>query len=389
MFRTLDRKQLVLIDRPMPTGNIIMPKVEPLPKLNMYVPIKRNFLGKSEKKLKNMPYLGEKGKYEKLSVHYKDAGPSLIAKDLDDYTFKELILRLDQGSSLDEFKEVHGTLSTFMSPKELKKHFEKLCPQNSPPTNENEDRVDVFMKYFCIQCLIYGCKKHESDMKPPKKVKAVAKPCGLDCYKVNGEGSTSKQPDWSPSEKIAFAEAKMITTDVCLIAGRINKKCHEVRKYSMTFGGSSEAPGVTSVRSKTSQKRKSKSTVKETHVKNVHSKEYSPCPCEGDCGADCPCDKSQNFCEKFCGCAKTCSNRFPGCRCQKNCSTNQCICFLAKRECDPDQCHCDMAVNNPQCHNLSIQRQEWKHLLLGPSSYSGWGIFTKNDIKKDDFISVS
>lgn len=40
-----------------------------------------------------------------------------------------------------------------------------------------------------------------------------------------------------------------------------------------------------------------------------------------------------------------------------------------------------------KCENVSIQRNWCKHLCLGRSQVSGWGIFLKGTAKKGDFIS--
>ena len=125
---------------------------------------------------------------------------------------------------------------------------------------------------------------------------------------------------------------------------------------------------------------------------------FQPCNHNGLCSEEnCSCVQNSFFCTKHCVWGAKSKNFFRGCACKGNqCRTKACPCFAANRECDPDLCKscgaCTDPPNKPatkqQCRNDNIAMRRHCHLLLGESSIenAGWGIFTKNGLKKGDYV---
>uniref|UniRef100_A0A7N0UC70 Uncharacterized protein n=1 Tax=Kalanchoe fedtschenkoi TaxID=63787 RepID=A0A7N0UC70_KALFE len=134
--------------------------------------------------------------------------------------------------------------------------------------------------------------------------------------------------------------------------------------------------------------------------KNMPCRQYNPCGCQTACGKDCACLANGTCCEKYCGCPKTCKNRFRGCHCAKSqCRSRQCPCFAADRECDPDVCrNCwvscgDGSLGTPyqrgdnyECRNMKLLLKQQQRVLLGRSDVQGWGAFLKNTVNKNEFL---
>lgn len=134
--------------------------------------------------------------------------------------------------------------------------------------------------------------------------------------------------------------------------------------------------------------------------------DYEPCNHEGICdfGASCSCMKRDHMCEKACSCSRDCPNRFQGCRCSPgNCRTNQCPCFVAMRECNPDLCHTCGAADTPvliynkelkmvsardleSCCNVNVQRELHRKIGVSFSTTHGWGAFALEPILRGEFI---
>ncbi|KAJ8530908.1 hypothetical protein K7X08_023789 [Anisodus acutangulus] len=134
--------------------------------------------------------------------------------------------------------------------------------------------------------------------------------------------------------------------------------------------------------------------------KDQPCRQFNPCGCQGPCGKECPCIINGTCCEKYCGCPKSCKNRFRGCHCAKSqCRSRQCPCFAAGRECDPDVCrNCWISCGDgtlgvpPQrgdsheCRNMKLLLKQQQRVLLGRSDVSGWGAFLKNTVGKHEYL---
>ncbi|XP_068654165.1 histone-lysine N-methyltransferase CLF isoform X2 [Aristolochia californica] len=137
-----------------------------------------------------------------------------------------------------------------------------------------------------------------------------------------------------------------------------------------------------------------------TERKDQPCRQYTPCGCQSACGKQCTCLLNGTCCEKYCGCPKSCKNRFRGCHCAKSqCRSRQCPCFAADRECDPDVCrNCwvgcgDGSLGGPsqrgdnyECRNMKLLLKQQQRVLLGKSDVSGWGAFLKNSVNKHEYL---
>ncbi|EIM81875.1 SET domain-containing protein [Stereum hirsutum FP-91666 SS1] len=143
--------------------------------------------------------------------------------------------------------------------------------------------------------------------------------------------------------------------------------------------------------SKVDEKAKKKGQSKQTpRFKDTEPPEEwtpnDPCTHEGDCmESNCECYKNDAHCGRNCHCSKRCKRRWRGCTCSKSkrrnlCRTNDCPCWRAHRECDPELCtRCGAKyLFDDECKNIAIQQNHIKRTELRSATY-GLGLFLAAD----------
>ncbi|KAG0563224.1 hypothetical protein KC19_8G013400 [Ceratodon purpureus] len=235
---------------------------------------------------------------------------------------------------------------------------------------------------------------------------------------------------WSQLELGLYEKGLLIFgKNSCLIARNLLrgcKTCAEVAKYTLELdaaglGGTRRSGGdnldieaASRERLYGARRKRNMRKLKYTFKSVVHPlirkrlangkdqpcRQYTPCNCLYSCGRQCPCLLNGTCCEKYCGCSKSCKNRFRGCHCAKsNCCSRQCPCFAAGRECDPDVCrNCwvgcgDGTFEGPPprgdssaCLNMKLMLKQQQRVLLGKSDVAGWGAFLKNPVAKHEYL---
>jgi histone-lysine N-methyltransferase EZH2 len=124
---------------------------------------------------------------------------------------------------------------------------------------------------------------------------------------------------------------------------------------------------------------------------------FEPCCHEENCSeTTCSCVQNHMFCTAACSWSAESPNFFRGCDCKEgDCSKISCNCWSLRRECDPDLCKCQTCSDMPnqpatkqRCRNDNVRMRRHPQLLLGESTVqgAGFGLFTKDTLKKGDFV---
>lgn len=201
-------------------------------------------------------------------------------------------------------------------------------------------------------------------------------------------GDTSKMA-------ITMGASPVAVADYCRLKGfKLQEFKHLKDEHIQMFKNKKRKKGSTSLW-------QSMNNYNPTWLKRVEGSEIHPAfmPCDHDepCSEEnCSCVRNAFFCTKHCAWGHRSRNFFRGCACNGRCTTKSCSCFAAKRECDPDLCKACGACTDPpnqpakkqRCQNDQIGMRRHCQLLLGKSQIedAGWGIYTRDALKKGDFV---
>lgn len=390
--------------------------------MKSYKPLQTNIRTEDQRILQSIPYMEDATGLNKFVDELKDQHEGIhgdyIVKTDDSILFslfKEQMaeLHLEPVDGFDVFQAICEIVPTTGSKNLVVQRFnylmqqeEKKKPLSSP---QSYDVSKSFISKFCGRCFTYNCILHEVASRPKPRqrvfydnIEKGSDTCGSKCFKNNNNDAAAEmhlnliqEDTWTQSDRTVFgALHECFTGRYCIISEVMQTKtCQQVRDFAILNLNEIHSPIIKRKSSSENHELKKRSTQETTMLgeKANDDPHYKPCECFGRCSAGCPCFDENRLCEKFCGCSiDKCSQRFVGCRCKAQCATNQCGCFCASRECDPDLCKCNINNKNSDkcCKNVSIQRRMKKHLLLGKSDVAGWGIFAKTAIEKGEFISV-
>jgi hypothetical protein len=272
-------------------------------------------------------------------------------------------------------------------------------PDDSPPVSATSDEhFDSYRSRTCRICFIHDCREHGLIFEDPKEVDELSSSGA-----ANDDGSEDGNED-GPSQTKGKGRQKRKRASLEGTSHRENSSPKGFNyKYMLTRSvakETSETDGIT------------KPTFKPPEQLRDLGKRHMVIPCnhEGTCEqARCRCFRRGIYCEKMCGCAKSCPRRYPGCKCAKRDSQkprngsrlcrNKCKCFELNRECDPDLCgNCGVdevldpankyndELQKSHCGNCGITKGVPMKTYLTNSPYHGFGVILGEPAKPNDFI---
>ena len=288
--------------------------------------------------------------------------------------------------------------------------------QESLESNDGEveylKTVDSYRALFCPRCFTFNCNLHGLSKKPTLKFqtdRAREKEDSGTWTSVGNDFLTKSGSD--PDERLGeIVELSSFHKAMCkrlflVFEGDIDRMSITMRAPKNLIRAYIERQGfVLPPKRRVLLPTKRKDPY--YSIKNYNQKWYGsikdseihplfvPCVHEGPCSEEsCSCVKNNLFCTTACCWGSASPNFFRGCGCKGGCRQRSCTCFSNERECDPDLCSCetccdpeDRPARKQRCRNDNLRMRRRAHVVIGPSTVSGWGLFARHDIKKGDFI---
>ena len=278
-----------------------------------------------------------------------------------------------------------------------------------------ESFTDAYRKLWCRQCYIYDCNMHGLSEKPSVSVQTMlAKSKARDGYWVgknkkdrsiadNSVPITNlEMTEMSEVGKIIFKQLYSIfegnTEDVSRM---LRVPISVVEKHLTMIPQQSDLLDVLpplSVRKKGQYNYFSVKNYKPEWYKQYRDAKmfsyFQPCLHDDICkdSFNCTCIDNNFFCTDACSWNVNSPNFFRGCNCTAHCG-KQCSCFLSKRECDPNLCQCTTCTDPPhqlitkqRCRNDNLIMNRSPSLLIGISSVSGLGLYTRHALSVGDYV---
>jgi len=279
--------------------------------------------------------------------------------------------------------------------------------------------MDSYRAMFCRRCFSYDCNNHGNVYAPSLDIQTelACRKETSNSWDIDSSWNASNVPDSPLSNELSDIYTLLLKRAYVICQGNSSKishlfKCNEsVIEQRIQEQGLSPTDIMTAKLSCIGEGNHPKKTKNKTSIsqyntatrKRGFSKELRPSfePChhgfEPCTEANCCCVKSSFLCTKHCSLGAISKNFYRGCACKAGtCRTMACNCFAFGRECDPDVClECGTCSDPPNetatrqlCRNDSISMRRHCHLLIAESTVlaAGWGVFTKYDLKKGDFV---
>lgn len=293
------------------------------------------------------------------------------------------------------------SLATFFKTNVLKllEKWEAEFDKNPKPLYADSD---AFNSYFCTICLLFDCNVHPLSCRilPRAEFEKISvTKCLNDCHKTLEE-KNKRENDNLPIKSIESDKKKvdslstidgnisqLNTEQFSMLKKTINffnfNSCEITKFFNLYYDANFKCSALSSIAKKyenpdTAHNTKLKGKTALSNYKIKHFEFYQPCSHSGSCykSKNCLCYTNKTYCEKTCFCTQ-CDLLWGGCKC-KNCFLN-CSCRKLSRECT-DECRCS------NCPNSELGMNKEKSTYVAPSIVEGYGLFTTNDLLKNEFV---